>query len=321
MHFKIRYNDFSVTIQGGYTAMGKKTKIGIAAAAVGAAAWAGSKALATAQPRQKKVAIEYDRPVILAHRGASALAPENTMAAFKMAESFGVDGFEIDIRLTSDEELIVFHDEFIDRTTDGAGKVADYSLDKLRTFDLGYHFTDLEGKNSYRGKNEKVVSLRELLEAFPEMYINIDMKDSPETYEGSLMPSKLWRLIEAAGAEDRVGVTSFFDEQIDRFNLYAQNRVALGAGENEIRKAYTAFNSQFGHLYKPRADMFQIPLRSSVFNLVSPRFIAFLGNLNVPVHYWTIDDPELMRTLIGAGAKGIITNRPDLAAEAIKEGK
>ncbi|RLQ92868.1 glycerophosphodiester phosphodiesterase [Planomicrobium sp. Y74] len=299
--------------------MGKKTKIGIAAVAVGAAAWAGSKALVTAQPRPKKVALEYDRPMILAHRGGSLLAPENTMAAFKKAASFGVDGFEIDIRLTSDEELIVFHDEFVDRTTDGAGKVSDLTLEKLRTFDLGYHFEDLEGENSYRGANEKVVTLRELLEEFPEMYINIDMKDSPETYEGSLMPSKLWRLLESAGAEDRVGVTSFYDEQIDRFNLYAQNRVVVGAGENEIKKAYAAFNSQFGHLYKPRADMLQIPIRSSVFNLVSPRFIAFLGELNIPVHYWTINDPEAMRALVGAGAKGIITDRPDLAVEIIKE--
>lgn len=299
--------------------MGKKTKIGIAAVAVGAAAWAGSKALVTAQPRPKKVALEYDRPMILAHRGGSLLAPENTMAAFKKAASFGVDGFEIDIRLTSDEELIVFHDEFVDRTTDGAGKVSDLTLEKLRTFDLGYHFEDLEGENSYRGANEKVVTLRELLEEFPAMYINIDMKDSPETYEGSLMPSKLWRLIESAGAEDRVGVTSFYDEQIDRFNLYAQNRVVVGAGENEIKKAYAAFNSQFGHLYKPRADMLQIPIRSSVFNLVSPRFIAFLGELNIPVHYWTINDPEAMRALVGAGAKGIITDRPDLAVQIIKE--
>ncbi|WP_422123619.1 glycerophosphodiester phosphodiesterase [Planococcus sp. X10-3] len=299
--------------------MGKKTKIGIAAVAVGAAAWAGSKALVTTQPRPKKAALEYERPVVLAHRGGSALAPENTLAAFNKAVALGVDGFEIDVRLTSDEELIVFHDEFLDRTTDGAGKVSDLTLEKIRTFDLGYHFEDLEGKNSYRGKHEKIVTLHELLEKFPDMYINIDMKDSPETYEGSLMPSKLWRLIESMGAEDRVGVTSFFDEQIDRFNLYAQNRVAIGAGENEIRKAYAAFNSQFGHLYQPRADMFQIPIRSSVFNLVSPRFIAFLGELNVPVHYWTINDPEAMRALVAAGAKGIITDRPDLAVDAVKE--
>lgn len=299
--------------------MGNKTKIGLAAAAVGAAAWAGSKALANPQARPHKEVLNYDRPIVLAHRGGSLIAPEHTMAAFNKAADLGVHGFEIDIRLTKDEEIIVFHDEFIDRTTDGAGKAAEMTLEKLRTFDLGYHFVDLEGNHSYRDAGEKVVLLRELLEEFPQMYVNIDMKDSPETYEGSLMPSKLWRLIESMGVQDRVAVTSFYDEQIDRFNLYAQNRVALGAGENEVRKAYAAYNSQFGHLYQPRADVFQIPVKSSVFRLDSPRFIAFLNELNIPVHYWTINEPEAMHSLIAAGAKGIITDRPDIAVELVSD--
>ncbi len=299
--------------------MGKKTKIGFAAAAVGAAAWAGSKALANPQQRPVKEVLNYERPIVLAHRGGAKLAPENTLAAFNRAAELGVHGFEIDIRMTNDEEILVFHDEFIDRTTDGAGRVADMSLEQLKAFDLGYHFVDLDGKHSYRGKNEKVVLLRELIEKFPQMYINIDIKDDPETYEGSLVPSKLWRLIDSLGVQDRVAVTSFYDEQIDRFNLYAQNRVAIGAGENEVRKAYTSYNSQFGHLYQPRADVFQIPVKSSVFRLDSPRFIAFLENLNIPVHYWIIDEPEAMCALIGAGAKGIITDRPDLAVAVISE--
>lgn len=299
--------------------MGKKTKIGLAAAAVGAAAWAGSKALANPQLRPAKEVLNYERPIVLAHRGGAKLAPENTLAAFNRSADLGVHGFEIDIRMTKDEEILVFHDEYIDRTTDGAGRVADMSLDQLKAFDLGYHFIDPEGKHSYRGKNEQVVLLRELIEKFPQMYINIDIKDDPETYEGSLVPSKLWRLIDSLGVQDRVAVTSFFDEQIDRFNLYAQNRVAIGAGENEVRKAYASYNSQFGHLYQPRADVFQIPVKSSVFRLDSPRFIAFLENLNIPVHYWVIDETEAMRTLIAAGAKGIITDRPDLAVALISE--
>ncbi|AIY05958.1 glycerophosphoryl diester phosphodiesterase [Planococcus sp. PAMC 21323] len=299
--------------------MGKKTKIGLAAAAVGAAAWAGSKVLANPNQRPAKEVLNYERPIVLAHRGGAKLAPENTLAAFNHSAELGVNGFEVDIRMTSDEEILVFHDEYIDRTTDGAGRVADLTLEQLRTFDLGYHFIDLDGQHSYRGKNEKVVLLRELIEKFPQMYINIDIKDAPETYEGSLVPSKLWRLIDSLGAHDRIVVTSFYDEQIDRFNLYAQNRIAIGAGENEIRKAYTAFTSQFGHLYQPRADVFQIPTKSSVFRLDSARFIAFLDNLNIPVHYWVIDEPNAMRTLIAAGAKGIITDRPDLALSLISE--
>ena len=299
--------------------MGKKTKIGLAAVAVGAAAWAGSKAIANPQKRPEKAVLDYDQPIVLAHRGGCGIAPENSMAAFSNSAELGVQGFEIDIRLTKDEEILVFHDEYLDRTTDGAGRVAEMTLEELREYDLGYHFIDSEGKHSYRGKGEKVVLLKELFEEFPHMYINIDIKDSPETYEGSLIPSKLWRLIESLDVQDRVVVTSFHDEQIDRFNLYAQNRVAIGAGENEVRKAYTAFNSQFGHLYRPRADVFQIPVRSSMFRLDSPRFISFLMNLNIPVHYWTIDEPEEMRALIAAGAKGIITDRPDIAIPLIEE--
>jgi glycerophosphoryl diester phosphodiesterase len=299
--------------------MGTKTKIGIAAVAVGAAAWAGSKALISPQSRPGKNVLGYSHPIVLAHRGGSSIAPENTMAAFSKSAGLGVHGFEIDIRLTKDEEILVFHDEYLDRTTDGAGRVADLTYKELLEFDLGYHFVDLSGKTSYRGKGEKVVLLRELLQAFPEMYVNIDMKDSPETYEGSLIPSKLWRLIDSLGVHERVVVTSYYDEQIDRFNLYAQNRVAIGAGENEVKKAYTAYNSQFGHLYAPRADVFQLPVRSSMFRLDSPRFIAFLSDLNIPVHYWTIDEPEKMRSLITAGAQGIITDRPDLAIAVIDE--
>lgn len=299
--------------------MGKKTNIGIVAVAVGAAAWAGSKAMTTPQVRPGKKVLTHTSTAVLAHRGGCTIAPENSLAAFTKSAELGVDGFEIDIRLTKDEEIIVFHDEFLDRTTDGAGRVADMTISELRKLDLGYHFADEKENNTYRGKGETIMTLKELLDKFPSMWINIDMKDSPETYEGSLIPSKLWRLIDSLGVHERVVVTSFFDEQVDRFNLYAQNSVALGAGENEVRKAYAAFNSQFGHLYRPKADVFQIPVKSSMFRLDAPRFIAFLDNLNVPVHYWTIDQPESMKALIEAGAKGIITNRPDLAMQVKKE--
>lgn len=299
--------------------MGKKTKVAIAIAAAGAAAWAGSKAISKPQKREDKQALQYDSPIILAHRGGSLIAPENTMVAFKKAAELGVHGFEIDIRLTKDEEIIVFHDEYIDRTTNGAGRVADMTLDELKLLDFGYQFLNEEQEYSFRGQGESVLTLRDLFDQFPQMLINIDMKDSPETYEGSLIPSKLWRLIDEMGAQHRVVVTSFFDEQIDRFNLYAQNNVALGAGENEVRKAYSAYTSQFGHLYHPRTDVMQIPVKSGVFPLDGAGFIHFLSKLNVPVHYWTINDKETMEKLLLAGAKGIITDRPDIAVQLLAD--
>ncbi len=298
--------------------MGKKTKVAIAIAAASAAAWAGSKALSKPQKRESKDALNYAHPVVLAHRGGSLLAPEHTMAAFQKANELGVDGFEIDIRLTKDEEIVVFHDDYIDRTCDGTGRVADLTIDELRKFNFGYNFVDLDGYLSYREEFQSIVTLRELLTEFKGVFVNIDMKDAPDTYEGGLMPSKLWRLIEELDATNRVVVTSFYDEQIDRFNLYAQNKVALGAGQAEVRKAYTSFTSQFGHLYHPKVDVFQIPEKYGVFALDTQGFIQFLNDLNIPVHYWTINDALAMKKLINLGAKGIVTDRPDLAVKIVK---
>ena len=298
--------------------MGKKTKVALAIAAASAAAWAGSKAIIKPQKREDKEVLLYDRPIILAHRGGSLLGPEHTMAAFEKAHSLGVDGFEIDIRLTKDEEIVVFHDATVNRTSDGIGFVKDFTLDELKELNFGYHFEDLDGQFPYKEEKIEIVSLRELLEVFPNMYINIDIKDHPDTYEGSLMPSKLWRLIEEFNAENRIVLTSFFSEQVDRFNLYAQNRVALGAGENDVRKAFTAFTSQFGHLFTPKVEVFQIPPKHGRVSLDSPRFIAYLAKMNIPVHYWTIDDEETIRTLIENGAKGIITDRPDIAVKVLE---
>ncbi|SOB92264.1 glycerophosphoryl diester phosphodiesterase [Ureibacillus xyleni] len=299
--------------------MGKKTKVALAIAAASAAAWAGSKAVSKPQRRDDKEVLQTQQPIVLAHRGGSHLAPEHTMLAFEKAFTLGVDGFEVDIRLTKDEEIIVFHDETVDRTSDGVGFVKDLNLEELKQLNFGYNFQDLEGNYPYQEEKVEIVTLKELFETYPNTYINIDIKDGPDTYEGSLMPSKLWRLIEEYNAENQIVVTSFFSEQVDRFNLYAQNRVALGAGENDVRKAFTAFSSQFGHLYHPKVDVFQIPMKSGVVSLDSSRFIAFLGKLNIPVHYWTINDTDTMRHLLNIGAKGIVTDRPDIAIECIQQ--
>ncbi|TFE00259.1 glycerophosphodiester phosphodiesterase [Jeotgalibacillus salarius] len=298
--------------------MGKKTNIGLALAASGAAIWAGTKMTSNPVKRPTKKFFEGEKPRVFAHRGGAELAPESSFAAFRNAAELGVDGFEIDIRMTKDEELVVFHDQFIDRTTNGAGRISDYTLSELKEFDMGYHFRDLQGEQTYRGKEEKILSLKEALEAFPDHLFNIDMKEDPDTYEGSLMPSKLWRLIEKLGVEDRVLVTSFYDEQIDRFSLYSQDRVAIGGGENEARKAFSLYRSGFGHLYHPNADAIQIPTKHKSIPLDSKGFIEFLTSLNIKVEYWTVNDVETMDRLLRLGADGIITDRPDIAMQLVK---
>ena len=299
--------------------MGKKTNVALTLGAASIAAWAASKAIAKPAPRNGKKALAFEEPIILAHRGGLSEAPENTNAAFTHSASLGVHGFAVDIRLTKDEEILLFHDEYVDATTDFTGKVADFTLSELKEADAGYQFKNENGDYSYRGTGEILLSLRELFELYPHMFINININDSPDTYEGSLIPSKLWRLIEEYGAEDRIAVTSVYDEQIDRFNLYAQNRVAIGAGDNEVKKAYTAFSSQFGHLYNPKADLFQTPNNLGIFPLGTEGFINFLSKLNVPIYFTNINDKDTITTLMNAGAAGIITDKPSLALAVMQE--
>lgn len=299
--------------------MGRKTKVALTVGAAGVAAWAASKVVAKPQPRPRKEALEFKDPVVLSHRGGMTSTPEHTMAAFSNSAELGVHGFAVDIRLTKDEEIVLFHDETADRTTDFSGRISDYTIDELKKADAGYMFEDEEGDFPFRGKGEKIISLRELLTAYPHMLIAINLKDSPDTYEGSLMPSKLWRLLEETGSEDRVIVMSAFDEQTDRFNLYAQNKVAIGAGNDEVKKAYASFSSKFGHLYNPRADLFCIAEKMGPFPMNTESFISFLSNLNVAVYYNHVSDMETIEKLLIAGAAGFITDKPALAMEVIQQ--
>lgn len=293
--------------------MGKKTKVALAIAAASAAAWAGTKAISKPQKRESKDALQFERPIIIAQHGGAGLAPEHSLLAFDQAAQLGVDGFTVSVRLSKDEEIIAFHDATVDRTTNGSGFIKDFTVEQLRELNIGYHFEDLEGAYPYREQHISAITLRELFETYPNKLFIVAIQDSPDTYEGSLMPSKLWRLIEELDIHGQIIVSSPYSEQIDRFNLYAQNRIALGAGEGDIKKAVTSFTSQFGHLYHPKVDLFVVPLKQGVFNFDSPRFVKFLSDLNVPLIYSDIDDLMTMNRVIRQGAMGIITNRPDVA--------
>jgi len=292
--------------------MGKKTNIALAIAAASAAVWAGTKAIAKPQVRTNNMALQFERTVILGKHGAGQLAPAHSMISFEIADQLGVDGFKVDVRLTKDEQIVLFHDDSLEKSTNFIGNIKDYTLDELKEFNIGEKFQDENGENPFKDEHLQIVSLRELLEAFSNKYILIDIKDHPDTYEGSLMPSKLWRLMEELEVSDKIIVSSNYAEQIDRFDLYAQSRVVLSAGENEATKAFTAFTSQFGHLYKPKADILTVPTKLNVINFESPRFLQFLANLNCSIFYTDVNDVESFQRLINSNAKGIITERPDL---------
>ncbi|GGA97658.1 glycerophosphodiester phosphodiesterase [Macrococcus hajekii] len=290
----------------------------LAAAAYGASVVT-SKALANGEKRAVKPYFMDRAPYVFAHRGGMKLAPESTMAAFKEAAALEVDGFEIDIRVTKDDQIVVFHDAYVDRVSEGTGLVRELTLAELRALDFGYHFKDINGDYPFRGdKDAKIVTLQELITTFPDMRINIDIKDKQDTPAGDKAPLLLHRLISDLQAEERVLVTSFHDQQTKRF-AELNDRVATGAGVDEVRKAYTLFISGYGHLYQPAADTFQIPVSFRGIRLDSTRFIGFLQSHNLAVGYWVINSIDEMDDLLQKGAHTIVTDRPDLAYHLIKE--
>lgn len=251
-------------------------------------------------------------PYIFAHRGGLGTAPEHTEAAFKKAYAHGVDGFEIDVRLTKDEEIVVMHDQYVDRTSNGAGKVSDLTLEEIRAFDFGYHFQDAAGAFPFRGvKDARIMTLKELIEAYPDMLINIDMKDEPGTLAGILVPKMLKELIDETNSHERVLVTSFHDIQIERFRLYSGQAVAIGAGVEEVKRGYFLHLSGFGHMYQPNTDTFQIPTHYGPLRLDNASFIQYLRRLNVAPGYWTINKLDEIESLINKGAHTIVTDFPE----------
>lgn len=298
---------------------GLLTAVGVAGGVIGGL-WVGTKLMSETKIRDIKPYFRHRSPYIFAHRGGMGIAPEHTIAAFDKASEFNVDGFEVDVRMTKDEEIVIFHDAYVDRTSNGAGRISNMTLDELQTLDFGYHFRDVEGNHPFRNAdNVKIVTLKELIQKYPDKLINIDIKDAPESYEGSLMPSLLYRLITELGVEERVLVTSFHDEQVERFRLYSGEDIALGAGEDQVRNAYLAYSTCFKHLYTPKADTLQIPPRYNNIPLDCEGFIDYLQSLNVAVGYWVINEMDEMDALIQKGAHSIVTDYPDISHHLLNE--
>ena len=118
-------------------------------------------------------------PMLVAHRGGSRLAPENTMAAFRAAvETWEADMLEMDVHLTRDGEVVVIHDDTVDRTTDGVGPVSSFTFAELRRLDAGYRFVDPEGRPSFRAQGVEVPRFEEVLTAFPRVRMNVEAKET-----------------------------------------------------------------------------------------------------------------------------------------------
>jgi len=251
-----------------------------------------------------------DRVHVHAHQGGDHVWPGNTMLAFAGAVALGVDVLELDTQVTADGVVVVIHDDTVDRTTDGRGAVASMTLAELRALDAAYRWRPPGGPADvfpYRGEGHVIPTLAEVLEAFPTVGVNLDMKALEPR-----VPGLTCDVIRAAGRVDSVMAASFHDANLGGFRK-ACPEVATSAGPREVRDFYT-FNLLFlGRWTVPGADAFQVPVRQGSIEIVTPRMVRGLRERNVRLDVWTINDEAEMRRLFGLGVGGIITDRPDLA--------
>lgn len=249
-------------------------------------------------------------PLLFAHRGGAALAPENTMEAFRGGvERWEADVLEMDVRATRDGVLVVTHDAAVDRTTDGTGRVDEMPLDRIRELDAGFRFRDAGGGTPFRGRGVKVPLFEEVLEAFPRTRLNVDAKEPRD------MPL-LMETVRRHGARDRVLLASV--EEGGRANRLGYEG-PTSATRNQIRRFHYLHRLPLGGPYVPRTDALQIPYRWEGRQVTTPRLIREAHRRNLPVHVWTVDDPDRMRRLLAWGADGIQTDRPDLLSRVLHE--
>jgi len=256
----------------------------------------------------------HPRPLFFAHRGGAALAPENTLVAYEKGVALGADALELDIHTTRDGVTVVIHDPTVDRTTDGHGVVANLTLAELQRLDAGYRFTPDGGRTyPYRGQGVTIPTLREVFERFPDRRVNIDLKQDTPNSAG-----RLWELIQEMGAEDRVLVGSFEPATIAAFRQISARRVATAASPREARNLLLVgvLLRRPGWL-NPLYDALQVPETYRGVRVVSPGSIAAAHHLNVAVHVWTVDDRPTMDRLLDWGVDGLMSDRPDVLAEAL----
>lgn len=246
--------------------------------------------------------VDLKRPTIFAHRGSSAHAPENTLAAFKLAIEQGADGIELDAKLSVDGHVIVMHDETVDRTTNGTGFVKLQTRKELTRLDAG-------SKYSVQFKDQKIPALDEVLnEIGGKVVINIELTNYSSPSDD--LPDKVISLLMQQHLESSVILSSF--------NIFALFRARYLLPK--IPLGFLIHHGMAESMFRPRIVRFG-PLLAlhPAFSDVTPRLIQTAHQASCCIHTYTVNQPDDMRQLFYAGVDGIFTDDPILARKVLDD--
>lgn len=246
---------------------------------------------------------ELAKPVNIAHRGGAKIGPENTLVGFQNGLLAGAEVLELDVHLTSDGELVVIHNNTVGDTTNGTGLARKKTLQQLKQLDAGYDFSyDHDRTYPYRGKGVVIPTMEEVYRAFPDVPLNVEIKEAQDGIE-----LKLWQVIQEAEAEEHTLVVAKKMSVIRRFREVSGGRVATGASAPEMLAFIIC-----SHLYpscslRPSYQALQVWKGVGTLGIVE---VAHRAGIRVDV--WTVDEEEDMRRFVDYGVDGIMTDRPDV---------
>ena len=251
--------------------------------------------------------LDGPRPRLFAHRGGALEAPENTLEAFARGLRAGADRLELDVHGTADGAVVVIHDPTLDRTTDGSGEVRRRTLAEVQALDAGYRFRDEHGAHAFRGRGVRVPALAELLEAFPGVPLNIEIKQREPAIEDAV-----FAVLDRFAARRQV-LLAAEDGRIMQHIRERAGGVLTGSSVDDVVAFAEAWEQGRLEAYRHPGAALQVPPDFLGRPLVSAEMVQKAHRLGVEVHVWTIDDPSEIERLLALGVDGIMTDRPSLA--------
>jgi len=297
-----------------------------AAMSLGLFAGAGTTtALAAPTPLEEQLK-ELGSFQVIAHRGASGHAPESTMAAYELAHEWNVDYLELDAQLTADGEVVVFHDDTIDRTSNGEGKINDFTLEELKALDTGTWFNEANAdKADTVFAGAQILTLDELFEHFghdaryyietksPQLNPGLeealvetleeyDMVESGRVLVQSFEQESLLRVQELNDDIPLIQLVWYYPSEEDESRLVEWSGVTPGPAEinDEDFQAVAEYASGIGTNYIYEGQ-----------EVIDAAFIRQANENGLPVHVYTINETDEMERLMEMGANGLFTNYPD----------
>jgi glycerophosphoryl diester phosphodiesterase len=265
-----------------------------------------------------------DRRVLCyAHQGGAKEGPSSTLWAMEHALAVGADAIELDVHATADGHVVVCHDPTVDATTNGAGRIAALTLPELRALDNAYWWVPgsvvapgrPEDEYRLRGRapadrSLAIATLDEVLDAFPGVIVNLDIKQRDPPYEEAVA-----RCLRAHGRGDDVIVASFNDTATDAFRAIAPE-YATSAGTMGVAAFWRAAHAGEPLPSVPYAAL-QVPVQASGVTVCDDVLVDAAHRAGLAVHVWTIDDADEIARLIALGVDGIITDVPSVAVGVI----